>query len=143
MIEWRGSRDDVRIAVERLCTQRSERLEREQQRVVRRYPFVEDHDVLECRQPVALFEDSTQLLGVLDEANPAGRMLEDVSDLWRGARRVHGHADRAERERPEVGFLPLRPVPRQDGDPIPVLDPERVEPSRGFLDRASVARPGC
>jgi hypothetical protein len=69
-------------------------------------------------------------------------VLEDVSDLWRRARRIHGHADRAERERSEVRLLPFRAVPRQNRDPISEPDSERVESSRGFRDCESIAGPG-
>ena len=104
-------------------------------------PSSKHDDVFEFGQPVALLQHAAQLFGVLDETHSAGGVREEISDLRGCARRVDGHADRADGQDPEVGFLPLRPVPRQDRDPIAEPDAQRGEAGRRFCDGAAIRRP--
>ena len=101
---------------------------------------VERDHVLERRALRADGQDLAELLQRRDEDRPRARVLELRSDLLRGERRVDRDGPSAGAEDGVVGHRPLRPVLRQDRDPVARLHAERVQPQGEGADRVAEVR---
>src|SRR5829696_7080630 len=95
---------------------------------------IEDNDVSNLRKLMANAENFLELLARVDQDKLRIRMVNDVSDLLRGAGGIKTDSNSTRHDRTDVADGPLRNVSHQDANRSTVLQIERQQ-SGGKIER--------